>query len=287
MLPPTQPQALTPMESPPLAPAETPPSAPIQPSAPAPTQRPPLVPTERQPLAPIHAPPLAPDEPAPVPAEDPQWPPTPQRLLYVPSGVLKFFTDALDVLSRYTVGGRQAFLTFRAREFRRDSPNGQWHVEGLNFLKPEDVERICGSLTQVQHIADKEFEKLISEGKNLAAGPLGTEWHRRLKNVFEKQKREGFSAEQLIAKDENGKFKEENRGDNPEGSVRLDLRQLKNVKTVCIYDYKSGRKKLSYRRMRDLVEKAGEAHPDATQIIVAQVRPSRVGSIRKRTLRGE
>jgi hypothetical protein len=39
--------------------------------------------------------------------------------------------------------------------------------------------------------------------------------------------------------------------------------------------------------MRDLVEKTGEAHPDATLIIVTQTRPSRSGSIRKRTLRGE
>jgi hypothetical protein len=58
------------------------------------------------------------------------------------------------------------------------------------------------------------------------------------------------------------------------GSVRLDLYEKTPVETVCVYDYKTGDAEFSAIRALTLARRAKEYYPQATSIVMVQVKPN-------------
>jgi hypothetical protein len=57
-------------------------------------------------------------------------------------------------------------------------------------------------------------------------------------------------------------------------TVRLDVFNRVNDKTICIDDIKTGRSGLSYSRMRELAASVSRKNPNVERIIVTEVRPN-------------
>jgi hypothetical protein len=55
---------------------------------------------------------------------------------------------------------------------------------------------------------------------------------------------------------------------------RIDALVRANENTVCVYDIKTGRSGLSHARILELLVNVAGAFPDATRIIITEVRPA-------------
>ena len=179
-----------------------------------------------------------------------------------------------SLLSDLNDDEQQTIISFRSRKFRKDGPERSFDLEGVQILTWEEAKDICGDhFEEVQNFTDKAYED-VKKGKSLSPQELGTEVHKRveetikaLKKSNQKENYENLEAELSFAKGD-GNYR---RG--AKDTVRLDVYNKVDDKTVCIDDIKTGRSGLSYDRMRELASAVSKKYPDIERIVVTEVRP--------------
>jgi hypothetical protein len=189
-----------------------------------------------------------------------------------------------SVWSGYNDEDQQTILKFRARKFRRNEDK-TFDLEGVQILTWEEVEKECGEyFRKVQELTDKAYDEIVKD-KKLSGGPLGDAVHSRVENDlkdFKKDKKiddERLKSEKSFAKGD---------GDDRRGAkdtVRLDVYNRVNDRTLCIDDIMTGKKhRLDYKRMRELIEaiSRNEKYNGIERIIVTEVRPRALWPSRRR-----
>jgi hypothetical protein len=170
---------------------------------------------------------------------------------------------------------QQTIISFRSREFRHDGPERSFDFEGVQTLTREEAKEVCGDhFEEVQKFTDTAFND-VKKNKSLSPQQLGTEVHKRveetikgLKKSKQKKNYENLEAELSFAKEENG-----NDRTGAKDTVRLDVYNRVDDKTLCIDDIKTGRSGLSYSRMKELAAAVSKTYPEIERIIVTEVRP--------------
>jgi len=219
-----------------------------------------------KPPAPLHLP-----RPNPVP----RMPGNPKVPL---GGYLGAVLTLFSLLSDLNDDEQQTIISFRSRKFRKDGPERSFDPEGVQILTWEEAKDICGAhFEKVQKLADKAYEN-VKKDKSLSPQELGTEVHKRVEERINGLKAhdrkrgeknyENLEAELSFAREEKGN---DRRG--AKDTVRLDVYNKVDDKTVCIDDIKTGGKPLSYGRMRELASAVSKKYPDIERIIVTEVRP--------------
>jgi hypothetical protein len=117
----------------------------------------------------------------------------------------------------------------------------------------------------------------VKKGKPLSPQQLGTEVHKQVEEKIKdlkaddrengKTNYENLEAELSFAKSDGN----DRRG--AKDTVRLDVYNKVDDKTVCIDDIKTGGKPLSYDRMRELASAVSKKYSGIERIIVTEVRP--------------
>lgn len=196
-------------------------------------------------------------------------------------GILTLFS----LLSELNDDEQQTIISFRSREFRHDGPERSFDFERLQTLTREEVAKVCGDhFKTIQELTDKVY-KDVKKDKSLSPQQLGTEVHTRVEKTIKDLKKsdqktdyENLEAELSFAKED---------GDDRRGAkdtVRLDVYNRVDDKTLCIDDIKTGGRELRYSRMKELVLRysrmkelvsaVSKKYPDIKRIIVTEVRPN-------------
>lgn len=134
--------------------------------------------------------------------------------------------------------------------------------------KWQGVNAACPRLGDVQARVDRITKDVQRDHIGLSSTQFGTEVHTRLKNEINNLHEPDFRSEVSFLKsratDRYGQM----------GSVRVDVLEQVNSRTVCVYDIKTGASGLTLPRM---VEIAGRVYATfgrvAARIIVTEVRP--------------
>jgi hypothetical protein len=170
-------------------------------------------------------------------------------------------------LSAQNSPGQQSIFGFNARGFQPDGTGGL-DFRSIQTLGRDEVSAACPRLGEVQERANRITEDVRRETIGLSASQFGTEVHTRLKNEINGLREADFRSEVSYLKsreaDHYGQI----------GSIRVDVDERVNSRTVCVYDIKTGTSGLSLPRM---IEIAGRIYVSfdkiPTRIIVIEVRP--------------
>jgi hypothetical protein len=170
-------------------------------------------------------------------------------------------------LSAQNSPGQQTIFNFNARGFRPDGAGGL-DFRSIQTLGRDEVSAACPRLGEVQDRTDRITADVNRETIGLSPSQFGTEVHTRLKNEIKNLRDPDFNAEVSFLKS-----KEADRYGQI-GSIRVDVDERVNSRTVCVYDIKTGTSGLTLPRM---VEIAGRVYASSSQIptriIVIEVRP--------------
>ena len=177
-----------------------------------------------------------------------------------------------SLLSGLNDDEQQTVIAFRSREYHRNGSKS-FDLEGVQILTWEEVEYICGEhFKNVQEFTDKAFDD-VKKDKSLSPSQRGTEVHQRVENDIKELKLKGaidderLKAEMSFAKGDGSARR------GAKDTVRLDVFNKVNDKTICIDDIKTGQSGLSYSRMKELVASVSQKYGNVERIIVTEVRP--------------
>lgn len=120
----------------------------------------------------------------------------------------------------------------------------------------------------MQRRTDDAVEAVRLRGEPLSPQQFGTAVHTNLKRQIEALRDPDFLAEVSI-------LKAIEDGYGLPGSIRIDVLENVDGRTVCVYDIKTGRSGLSSARSMEIVEKVYGAFPSANRIVVTEIRPQR------------
>jgi hypothetical protein len=198
--------------------------------------------------------------------------------------------ERYERLSEHNDDQQQAVLIL-GREFGRD-PDEQFRLLDARLLTRETIDELCKKgLKRVQEWTDEAVEGTKKYRENMLPGPYGTDVHLRVEQMinrlpkkdrkvfgteksFEKMKEDGVApADSEQGERTNSQTHREVRRGAKE-SIRIDVIQRIDSKTVCIYDMKTGRHGLSRRRFNEIVRSLAKADPEITRIIITEVRPT-------------
>lgn len=225
----------------------------------------------------------------PLPKPIPRIPLTPGISAF--SRLLPYLGSALtlySLLSSLNDDEQQAIISFRSREFRRGEPK-RFHLEGVQLLTQQEARDICGEyFEKVQELTDRAFDELKKDRKSLSPQDFGSKVHKRVEDLINEFKGKKINNDKLQAERSFAKGDGSDRT-GAKDTVRLDVYNRVDDKTVCIDDIKTGRSGLSYSRMRELAESVSNKDPDVERIIVTEVRPKGLRPPRPRplTLQGD
>jgi hypothetical protein len=207
----------------------------------------------------------------------------------------------LGWLSRLNGPDRQAYVEFKAHEFRAGGP-GFLKITEYGVPTREEVDEICqNGLSKVQKLVDIAVKQAGPRKKDESAQSYGSRVHAELEFLIKNRLIKGidtrnFRAEISFGTDDNskgvGKITEVTRG--KEDSIRIDVIQDLGRGTVCMYDLKTGLRGLSIPRATDFAKsvlqarnlkdpaknkvKGGRARKSQVKVktvIITEVRPSK------------
>ena len=58
------------------------------------------------------------------------------------------------------------------------------------------------------------------------------------------------------------------------GSIRVDVYEKVNDESVCVYDIKTGRRGLSYKRIKEIAAAVAEKYGKEARFIIIEIRPT-------------
>jgi hypothetical protein len=164
-----------------------------------------------------------------------------------------------------------AVFAFKAAQYRKtEDEQGKIEAAWVGRLTREQVNDVCEKLQNVQKLTDDAVEKVREEGEYDGPADFGTKVHKRIEDGIKAQKDPNYRAEVSLIKTK--LEAEANYGER--GSVRIDaLENRAEIKTVCVYDPKTGWRGLSLPRMNELAGTVQKVFPGTEHIIVTEVRP--------------
>ncbi|MBX9931410.1 MAG: hypothetical protein K2Y56_07710 [Methylobacterium sp.] len=131
------------------------------------------------------------------------------------------------------------------------------------------LDAACPRNAEVQAVTDEAYARLTALNPLLTGNRLGNLLHFDVAGTFKFQNDPNMIPE--LSLDANGDEVTYGR----KGSVRLDLFERTPVKTVCVYDYKTGNAEFGAIRALFLARRAKFHYPDAKSIIMVQVKPNK------------
>jgi hypothetical protein len=183
------------------------------------------------------------------------------------------FLSTYAALTRQNRPGERAVI--KAREFG---------VESVRVIDEDEVANTCKLLKDVQKFTNEAVKELQPIRHTMTPAAFGSRVHKLVKDKITAHADERLVAEESAVKlaeevpeAERRKDVEYGRG----GSIRIDAYERLNDQTMCIYDIKTGKSGLSFKRMQELKERLREKY-GVTHFIVTEVRPTSV----KRDMRG-
>jgi hypothetical protein len=177
---------------------------------------------------------------------------------------------------------RQAIIEFKAHGYkydREDASGSQFELRGVRLLTKEEVGKVCEELKTVQRLTDEAVLNTLGERSEMSRTQYGTAIHTYVSRAIG-DKNPNFKAEESFLKLQEEK---KQNGDAPsaksvdygtKNSIRIDVFEKRDEKTVCIYDIKTGLSGLSPARRASLLAHVHGAYPGVTHIVIAEVRPT-------------
>jgi hypothetical protein len=184
------------------------------------------------------------------------------------AGTLQLGVVLFNWLSSLATRDRQPIIAFRAYDHQRPAAAS---IENtfVGLAPREDVEQVCPRLSEVQVRANDAFEAVKSRGAiDQSAAAFGTAVHMRLKHDIDALQDANFRAEVSALKSDKVEY-------GAKDSVRIDVFENVDDRTVCVYDIKTGRSGLSMRRAEEIAAKVFDSYPRTQRILLIEVRTKR------------
>jgi hypothetical protein len=158
-----------------------------------------------------------------------------------------------------------AILEFNAQEFL---PGARPNVDAIRIGRRtrEQVDRACPRHGEVQALTDEAADTVRREGNYIGATQYGTRVHTELRNRIRALSDPNLQAEVSAIKSEGARY-------GARGSIRVDVFENVGEGTVCVYDIKTGRSRLTPVRMGEISNNAHSLYPGTQRILVIETRP--------------
>jgi hypothetical protein len=188
---------------------------------------------------------------------------------------------------------KKAVITFKAREYENNE--GIPALASVRMLSREHVDLECKRLGRVQELTDEAVQKIRADGLNLTPAQFGTAVHTYVKHKVDTEEGPYLKAEKSELKfteetrgsthpnpadlsnkstDEKGASKKKEVHYGQRGSIRVDVLELTDNMTVCVYDVKTGQKGLTPARFLEITRSVARAYPGYRNLIITEVRPT-------------
>lgn len=177
-------------------------------------------------------------------------------------------------LSGRNTPDKRAAIAFTSRDYLPAAgPNGLT-LAYVGRIGPDEIEAACPKLAQVQKLTDAAAASTDRRSYSSAA-VYGTTVHKKIKDAVEALGDPNLRSEVSILKSLAESVPLGERGNlyGRLGSIRIDVIE-KAGKTACVYDIKTGVTGLMPARSQEIATAVRLNYPDATRIIVTEVRPS-------------
>jgi hypothetical protein len=177
---------------------------------------------------------------------------------------------------------RQAIIEFKAHEYEYagdDAPGSQFEFKAVRLLTQEEVKKICDKLKTVQDLTDAAVSATLDRRNEMSPTQYGTAIHTYVSHAIGDWDPD-FKAEESLLKlqeeiKENGVVYSAKWTDyGIKNSIRIDVFEKRDKQTVCVYDIKTARSGLSPARRAAILAHVHGTYPDATHIIITEVRPT-------------
>ena len=196
-------------------------------------------------------------------------------------------------LSLHNSPEQRAIIAFKARDYvRTEAP--VLELLRLGVLTQSEVNLICNQFNTVQKLTDGAAAAVQAGRLPLDPGQYGTAVHQLIKEAVNGPKKPKSSndarpyptlwAEQSFAKQYEEAKKQEVSNQSPQkpedtyysapGSIRVDVYEKVNPKTVCVYDIKTGRSGLTGPHMLEIAIRVARRFDAGARIVVMEMRPT-------------
>jgi hypothetical protein len=176
--------------------------------------------------------------------------------------------------SQYNNSNQRTILSFRSHHFR-SSINKTFEYEDMQILTGDEIKEKCGEIDKIQEYVDRAFkqtEGLEGAERGKAVHKLVEKWIKKDAEE-DKSKLKNVKVEITFAKEDSETGDD---GTNAKNTVRIDVFNQVDDKTVCIHDIKTSYKGLSYKRMQDLLGAASRRYPGIEQVFLTEIWPEGV-----------
>ena len=160
-----------------------------------------------------------------------------------------------------------AVLGMSAQEYKPGAELGRDPAIWVGRVDQTGLDAACPRNAQVQAMTDRVAASVRASGGYTSPQDFGNKVHAQIAKIVDDQEDPTFVAEHSF------NSVGADRPYSEFGTKRLDLLEKTVDRTVCIYDYKTGRAVLQQLRAIELATVATRRFPDTTRIIVIQVKP--------------
>ncbi len=171
--------------------------------------------------------------------------------------------------------GLQAVMGFNAREFRpSENTSGALDLSYVGKVEQSAAEAACRYLPELQSRLDRAVSAAGPANNFPHAAIYGTFVHQHLKGQIEDARYPDLKAERSFAKQMLESTPQEFVRYGYPRSVRIDAYELREDGTLCVYDFKTGRRGIDERRWKELAAAPFRAIGNIPRVVVIEVRPS-------------
>jgi hypothetical protein len=194
-------------------------------------------------------------------------------------------------LSALNNADRRAAIAFKAREYQADN-SGRLILHSVRVLDRDEVKDNCPKLEDVQKLTDKAAAEVQKDGAFLKPSAYGTAVHKYVEKAINgtdetaMPKNPNFMAEPSFLKtyEETGEVLKPTPmtvngqtimvRSGQKGSIRVDVYEKVSDDSVCVYDIKTGRRGLSYERIKEIAAAVAAKYGKEARFIIIEIRPT-------------
>ncbi|MFC5421999.1 hypothetical protein ACFPOB_20770 [Bosea eneae] len=199
-------------------------------------------------------------------------------IVLAPGAAQTTITSALTLFTwlsaRNKVDGLEATIAFNARDYRPGEAPG-FDLGYVGQISRSEAEAACRYLPELQSRLDAAVATVGPANKYPSMAVYGTYVHTNMKNQIITQNYPDLKAERSFLKESYEPTSETLRRYGYPDTVRYDAYELRADGTLCLYDFKAGRRGLSLVRSDIMANAARYGFASARRIIVLEVRPSK------------
>lgn len=176
--------------------------------------------------------------------------------------------------ARNKIDGLEATIAFNARDYRPGEAPG-FDLGYVGQISRSEAEAACRYLPELQSRLDAAVTTVGPASKYPSMAVYGTYVHTNMKNQIITQNYPDLKAERSFLKESYEPTSETLRRYGYPDTVRYDAYEFRADGTLCLYDFKAGRRGLSLVRSDIMANAARYGFASARRIIVLEVRPSK------------